>query len=41
MYGGEYYDGAKPPRDKTYVYGDLHCYDIAHHRWRKIISPKG
>lgn len=41
LYGGEFYDGAKPPRDKTYVYGDLHCYDIAHNRWRKIISPKG
>lgn len=41
LYGGEFYDGAKPPRDKTYVYGDLYCYDIAHNRWRKVISPKG
>lgn len=41
LYGGEFYDGAKPPRDKTYVYGDLYCYDIARNCWKKIVSPKG
>ncbi len=41
LYGGEYYDGAKPPHDKTYVYGDVHHYDVAKDAWRKIVSPKG
>ena len=41
LYGGEFYDGAKPPHDKTYVYGDIYHYDVSKDLWRKIVSPKG
>ncbi len=41
LYGGEFYDGAKPPHDKTYVYGDIFHYDVSKDLWRKIVSPKG
>mmetsp|Transcript_19719 Transcript_19719/g.59590 ORF Transcript_19719/g.59590 Transcript_19719/m.59590 type:complete len:540 (-) Transcript_19719:140-1759(-) len=42
LYGGELYDGNHGgANDRTYVYGDIHHYDVAKDQWRKVISPKG